>query len=383
MFGFLFLAWVVVYFCIWKSVRTTGKVVFFTATIPYVLLIAFLINGLTLDGAWDGIKFLLEPKWEQMLESKVWVYAAAQVFNSVGIGFGGVIAFSSYNRFHGPILRDSLIVVFVDALTCILCGLCVFSALGNLAHELGGDVEKVITDGPGLVFVVFPHALSKMPVPQLWSVIFFGMLILLGIDSQFATVEVRIYEASCMSLFVTNHPDLYFQVIITSLKDGCGKWIDKYIKRHDLLVLIVCFFSFLIGIPYVFEGGIYLFQIVDYYAAAISLMYISLFECIAVVWVYGTSRLSANIKDMTGSYPNWFFRACWPIVSPLLILAIWIFSVVDYKEPTYNNKSYKFPPWAIGLGWCITLTSLLPIPIFAIINVARAKAVGLWEVRST
>jgi len=44
-----------------------------------------------------------------MLESKVWVYAAAQVFNSVGIAFGCLIAFSSYNKFHGPILRDTLV----------------------------------------------------------------------------------------------------------------------------------------------------------------------------------------------------------------------------------------------------------------------------------
>ena len=50
----------------------------------------------------------------------------------------------------------------------------------------------MITQGPGLVFVVFPHALAKMPLPQLWSVVFFGMLVLLGIDSQFATVEVII-----------------------------------------------------------------------------------------------------------------------------------------------------------------------------------------------
>ena len=109
LFGFLVLAWIIVYFCIWKSVKTTGKVVMFTATFPYVLLIAFVIRGCTLDGAMDGINFFIQPQWDKMMESKVWIYAAAQVFNSVGIAFGCLVAFASYNPFHGPILRDTLV----------------------------------------------------------------------------------------------------------------------------------------------------------------------------------------------------------------------------------------------------------------------------------
>ena len=70
------------------------------------------------------------------------------------------------------------------------------------------------------------------------------------------------------------------------------------------------------------QGGIYVFQIVDYYAAAISLMFIAFFEIISVVWFYGTGRLSANIKDMTGDYPNKLFRFCWIVISPLLIAVI-------------------------------------------------------------
>jgi len=356
--GAVFGAWVIVYFCIWKSVKATGKVVYFTATAPYILLFAFLIRAVTLEGATDGILYLLNPKWCKMLDSKVWVYAAAQVFNSIGIAFGLLISFASYNKFHGPILRDTLIVVIVDALTCILCGIIVFATMGNLAFTQGKPIDKVIDDGPGLVFVVFPHALSQMPFPQLWSVIFFLMLILLGVDSQFATVEV----------------------MITSLKDGYPGFIENKLKRHEVLVLLVCLVSFIVGIPYIFEGGIYVFQIVDYYAAAISLMFIAFFEIISVVWFYGTGRLSANIKDMTGDYPNKLFRFCWIVISPLLIAAIWIFSIVDYKPVTYNKAiggEYFYPDWAIAMGWCITATSFVPIPLLAIYNIYKAKADGI------
>jgi SNF family Na+-dependent transporter len=68
------------------------------------------------------------------------------------------------------------------------------------------------------------------------------------------------------------------------------------------------------------QGGIFVFQLVDHYGSAVSLMYIAFFETVSVVWFYGTDRLSANIKDMTGCYPPCFFRMCWKYVSPLLIL---------------------------------------------------------------
>ena len=62
---------VIVYFCIWKSVKATGKVVYFTATAPYVLLTAFLIRAVTLEGATDGILYFVQPQWDKMLDSKV------------------------------------------------------------------------------------------------------------------------------------------------------------------------------------------------------------------------------------------------------------------------------------------------------------------------
>ena len=116
----------------------------------------------------------------------------------MGIAFGSLIAFSSYNKFRGPVLRDTLIVTLVDAVISLMCGCAVFAVLGNLAHEQGKQVDQVVADGPGLVFVVFPHALAQMPYPQLWSVVFFCLVLFLGVDSQFATVEV----------------------ILTSIKDG-------------------------------------------------------------------------------------------------------------------------------------------------------------------
>ena len=66
-----------------------------------------------------------------------------------------------------------------------------------------------------------------------------------------------------------------------------------------------------------------------------SLMYIAFFECVAIVWIYGTKRMAANIKDMTGSYPNFIFRLLWQYVSPLLILVIEKFENLNFRAKTF------------------------------------------------
>ena len=50
-------------------------------------------------------------------------------------------------------------------------------------------VQDVVSGGPGLAFITFPEALSQLPLPQLWAVMFFFMLYLLGLDSEFALIE--------------------------------------------------------------------------------------------------------------------------------------------------------------------------------------------------
>jgi solute carrier family 6 GABA transporter-like protein 6/8/11/12/13 len=83
---------------------------------------------------------------------------------------------------------------------------------------------------------------------------------------------------------------------------------------------------------------------------------------------------------MTGDLPNIYFRACWLVAAPCLIMAIWIFSLADYEAPTYNKGQYQFPTWSIGMGWGISSLSLLAIPILAIAAVVNAKGDTLVQV---
>lgn len=68
------------------------------------------------------------------------------------------------------------------------------------------------------------------------------------------------------------------------------------------------------------QGGIYFFQLIDHYAASISIMFLAFFEVIAISWLYGVRRLCNNVKEMTGHLPSMYFRFCWFFAAPLLIM---------------------------------------------------------------
>ncbi|CAH2073969.1 unnamed protein product, partial [Iphiclides podalirius] len=341
-------AWVLVYFALWKSIKSSAKVRYITTTLPFLLIIVFLGRSLTLDGADKGLRFFFKPDWELLKQSRPWVNAASQIFNSIGIAFGSMIMFASYNRFDNNFLHDTVAVSLVNAITSLIVGIFTFATIGNIAFEQNTGVKDVIADSPGLLFVVYPQAIAKMPAPQLWAVLFFFMFLCLGLNSQFAIVEV----------------------VVTSIQDGFPDMIRKRLVYHELLVLCVCMVSLIFGIPHIVRSGIYVFQLMDYYAASLSITYLAFFEVVAIAWFYGVGRLSRNIKQMTGRRPSLYFRFCWLVASPALLLALWVASLVDYTPPTY--RQYQYPAWAQFLGWTIASMSLLCIPVYAVVVIIRS-----------
>jgi SNF family Na+-dependent transporter len=90
-----------------RGVETSGKAVYVTSTAPYFFLTILVVRGVTLDGASDGIQFYLfgevdesgvhRLSFDKLASIEVWQTAASQIFYSLGVGFGSLIAFGSYN----------------------------------------------------------------------------------------------------------------------------------------------------------------------------------------------------------------------------------------------------------------------------------------------
>lgn len=81
------------------------------------------------------------------------------------------------------VYRDALLTSFINSATSFSSGFVIFSVLGYMAHTSQQSIEEVATEGPGLVFVVYPAAIATMPGSTFWALIFFMMLLTLGLDS--------------------------------------------------------------------------------------------------------------------------------------------------------------------------------------------------------
>lgn len=81
------------------------QVVYLTATLPYVLIVALLIRGLTLPGSSEGIYFYIIPNWKTLLDVNVWIAAAIQIFYTYGVAYGVLINMASHNKFSNNICR--------------------------------------------------------------------------------------------------------------------------------------------------------------------------------------------------------------------------------------------------------------------------------------
>ncbi|XP_068457204.1 sodium- and chloride-dependent betaine transporter-like [Clinocottus analis] len=338
----LLACWVLCYFCIWKGVKSSGKVVYFTATFPYVMLLILLIRGSTLPGAWEGIYYYLYPNLNRLAKLEVWIEAGSQICFSYSLTAGTLTALGSYNKYNNNCYKDCFWLSLLNSGTSFVAGFVVFSVLGFMAQKQGVAVDTVVESGPGLAFIAYPQATAMMPIPQFWTVCFFLMLILLAVDTHFVTVEC----------FITTISDLFPKLFH---KPG----------RREMFVLFICSSFFLLNLLLVTEGGIYIFQLIDYYALNRACHYfMALSECMAVAWIFGADRLINIIEDMTGQRPSVFFKLCWKYIIPPLSLISFILYLVDYQHIQINDW-YVYPDWAYALGWTMMMSSLIMVPLWA------------------
>ncbi|EDW60494.1 sodium-dependent nutrient amino acid transporter 1 [Drosophila virilis] len=348
----LAIAWLIIASIMFRGVKSSGKASYFLALFPYLVMLILLVRALTLPGASDGVLYFLKPQWHKLLEPQVWYAAVTQVFFSLAICFGNIIMYASYNRFGQNIYRDANIVTTLDTFTSLLSGIIIFGILGNLAYENNTtDISSVVNGGPGLAFISYPDAIAKFKVlPQVFSVLFFLMLFVLGIGSNVGMV-------SCLT---------------TVLKDQFTQ-----IKQWHIVVFI-SIVGYLLGLLYITPGGQFVLNLLDFFGATFVALVLAIFELVAIGWVYGVKRVCRDAEFMLGIKTSIYYRICWAVITPLLMFAILVYMLALYEPLKY--KDYTYQSGVYVFGWCLSAFGVGQLLIWAVPAVRRQPAeLSLWQ----
>ncbi len=316
----IILTWIWIYFSIIKGAKSVGKVVYITVICPWIILLILIVRGVTLPGAMNGLAYLFTPNFTALMDPEVWINAYSQVFFSISIGFGIMIAYGSFLPKKADIVNSAFIIGLADAATSLLASVAIFSALGHLALKKGADVANVVTSGPGLAFVTYPEIINLFPIgAPILGALFFAMLLTFGIDSAFSLVEA--FSAAAVE-----------------------KWNISRAKMNGIIGII----GIILGIIFTTQSGLYWLDIVDHYLAVYGLILIGIFECLAVGYII-KPEVIRNYANEQSDFPIgkwWDFMIKFFV--PIVLIAIMIWNI--WAEIANPYGGYSRSALLVGIG---------------------------------
>jgi len=194
------------YICIYQGIKTSSVVVYITAPLPIIILFILMIKGFTLPGCSQGLIYLYYPDFTKLWDYEIWIKAANQVVFVLSLGFGGNILFASYRNVSENVYGSSVRIPILTIGCGFLSATINFSFLGHLSYLTNTPIEELPLSGIDLAFITYPSVISLLPWPNVWAVVFFIMLITLGIDSQvfiyFYTVLIQLIAFNSILIYL-------------------------------------------------------------------------------------------------------------------------------------------------------------------------------------
>lgn len=347
----LFAIYVIVYFMMIRGIKVSGKAVYFTTLFPYFVLLVLGIRAWLLPGAIDGIKYYVTPDWSRLFDIHVWSDAASAIFFSISISFGGMTTLASYNKFNAEIMKTAVMIPAANCLTSFFAGFVIFAYMGYLSHMTGQDIDNIIEAGQGLAYVIYPYAVTTIKGSPFWAISFFLMLILLGISSTIAALEVTI--ASILDSF---------------------KSLGRTKNRRYITITCIFLTYFLCGLLFCLQSGTYWVEFFNTYTGDWSILIVGALECIIVTYLYGIKNFIKDINVMLGEKnikkSIYLWSTLWSVVCPLICLGVFGFALTKLKNIQVGHK--VFPDWTLYLGQGMEIFMLMGIVAGAVYAIIKA-----------
>jgi NSS family neurotransmitter:Na+ symporter len=314
------LIWLVVFRGVRKGIELANKVLMPLLLILTAVLVAW---SVTLEGAGEGLKAYVTPDFSRLSDPQVWIDAYSQIFFTLSLAFGIMIAYASYLPAKADITGAAVLTAVLNSGYSLFAGIAVFAVLGFMAQSTGVPMGEVVTQSIGLAFVAYPKAISLMPGGNFFGAVFFLCLVVAGLSSAVSIVEAFV-----------------------------SAMVDKFGMRRQTLVTVVSVLGFLGSIAFATQGGLFWLDIVDHFVTHYGLVLVGIFEALIVGWLFGTQKLRRHINRISSIKlgPWWDFLI--KVFVPGVLAVILLGDIVSELREPYGGYS-----WAsiilIGRDWLL------------------------------
>ncbi|KAK3790415.1 hypothetical protein RRG08_015885 [Elysia crispata] len=421
-------SWAVLYLCVSKGIKSSGKVAYITTLLPLLVIIIFFIKGMTMRGAIEGIKYMFTPELSDILDIQTWLDASSQTFFSLGMGFGGLITFASYNPINNNVHKDTLLVSATNFVMATFATMVTFSIIGFKATVM---YEKCIDHNIGLLNEVCSmqnltskvckgYNTSEGLSRETFELSFLDKISeLQNMTSQdqvfkYCSIQedlnkgvegtglIFIVYAQAIVEFGPSAPfwSLVFFILLLSMGMGsmfgniecistfiCDLEIHPWLEKKWVAAGIVCSLACSIGLVFVQGSGFYWLELFDSFLGTYPLILVGLVESVAVGWILGTERFSDDIQFMIGYRPSVIWKLAWKIITPIALAILLVGSLISkfsepityrvYDRTTTQMQDMTYPWYALLICALLVLSSLLWLP-----GVALARKLGLLRYKS-
>ncbi|WP_299524053.1 sodium-dependent transporter [uncultured Methanobrevibacter sp.] len=298
----MLVGWVIVWFISHRDLeKGLGKVSKVLVPLLFAIMIFIVIFSLTLPGASIGLAELYNPDWSLLLDFNIWMAAFGQMIFSLSLGMSIAFTYASYTKDDSDLVSNALWVVLANCGFENFAAIGVFSILGYMSLQSGIAVPDLVTQGTGLVFIVYPTVFNVLgDLATIIGPLFFFTVYLAGLTSILSTIEP-------LSFSIQN----------------------KFGWSRNKTMSILCVFGAAVSMIYATAMGSYILGIADTFVNQIAILIGVIFECIVFAWIFKAENIipKLNAKSKSIKLGKWWLVIV-KYVLPIFIAFVWLGGLV-------------------------------------------------------
>ena len=306
----MLVGWVIIWFISHRDLeKGLGKVSKILVPLLFIIMIIIVGFSLTLPGASVGLAELFHPDWSLLGNFDIWMAAFGQIVFSLSLGMSIAFTYASYTKDDSDLITNTISIALANSLFENFAALGVFSILGYMSLQSGIAVADLVTQGTGLVFIVYPTVFNVLGN---WAYVlgplFFFTVYLAGLTSILSTIEPLSF----------------------SIQNKFGMT-----RKRTMTILIVV--GALISMIYATSYGSSVLGYVDTFINQIAILLGVIFECIIFAWIFKAEKLIdfLNSRSKSIKLGKWWILIV-KYILPIFVTIVWIggmYDVVQYSTP--------------------------------------------------